>query len=610
MWQGGGGGGGGGWGHSSGRGSIDEDGLLLYSNAVLIRLAKYMGPYKRLVLLSLVGLLVYTGATVSIPWLIRFGIDNFIRVGDLSGLNMLGIGFIVVLAVHYVSNFGHQAALSWMSQHVLFDLRNQLFAHLQHLPMSFHGKQKVGSLMSRVQNDVYQLQEFFEIMNQSLGDLLSLTLIVGAMFTMDAQLALFTMAVVPLLIAIVVLWQRFARPKFLKVRVAISRVNGALQENLTGVRVVQAMNRQDANMRRFDELNRTHLRTNLSAANMSAMLMPTIETFTGIALAAAIVFGGQKVLNGTVEVGLLVSFTLYVQLFFNPVRNLAMQFTQLQRAMASGSRIFELLDVKPDLTDAPEATAIPSITGAVRYDHVDFSYDGTTPVLTDISLTMEPGQTVALVGATGAGKTTMATMLARFYDVTEGSLTVDGLDVRSVTRLSLARQMGMVLQEPFLYTGTIRENIRYSREEATDAQVEEAAVAVGIHDYIASLPLGYETVLEERGGNLSVGQRQLVSFARALVADPRILILDEATANVDTATEQLIQQALARLLAGRTALVIAHRLSTIRNADKIVVMADGRIVEEGVHDELMALGGNYAAQYALNQGEAPAYADD
>ena len=595
--------GGGHWTRSSRAGDIDEDGTKLYDNRVVLRLAKYLVPYKGAVFTSFLGVVVYTLMTIAIPLLIALGISRA-RNLDSSALDVIGVFFAGVLVVHFIANYSHQVYLATVSQKVIYNLRNDLFHHLQRLPMSFHNRNKVGSVMSRAQNDVYQLQEFLDILVVSVADLLSLVGIVTIMAVINWQLTLVSLATFPILTVIVFVWQKYARPTFLRVRIAISQVNGSLAENLTGVRVVQSMNRQETNMEQFDDLNSYHLRTNLHAAKLSASLMPTVEIFMSFGLAGAIVVGGNMVTNGDISIGFLVAFTLWIQRFFDPIRSMTQQFTQLQRAMASGARIFDLLDVEPDLYDSDNAEDIPDIRGAVHYDHVSFEYTEGKPVIEDVELDIKAGQTVALVGKTGAGKTTMVALLSRFFDVSEGSLTIDGHDVREVTRGSLARQMGIVLQEPFQFSGSIVENIRYNHPEATQEDIERAAKAVGIHDHIVGLPNGYETEMEERGGNMSLGQRQLISFARALVADPRIIILDEATANVDTQTEQLIQEAIGTLLKGRTAVVIAHRLSTIRNADNIVVMDRGRIVEMGDHEELIELGGLYAKQYELHQALA------
>jgi ATP-binding cassette subfamily B multidrug efflux pump len=581
---------------------MDEEGSRIYDHQVVIRLFKYVTPYKSLVIFSFIGIVIYTGTTVAIPQLIRLSISNHIETGDLTGLNRLVLLFFAVLILQYFVNYGHQIALSLISQRALFQLRYDIFSHLQRLSMSFHNRHKVGAVMSRAQNDVHQIQEFLSILVVSLADLLSLIGIVIIMFVVSPLLAAITLSSTPLLIATIGIWQKFARRSFLNVRVAISRVNSALQENLSGVRIVQGMNRQKTNLQQFDSLNNAHLQSNIRAASFSASLMPVIELFTALGLAAIVVFGGQLTLNGSVDVAILVAFSLWVQRFYDPIRSLTMQFTQLQRAMASGARIFDLLDLKPELENQPASPDLPLITGAIQYQDVSFYYNEGNPVLNNVNFSISPGESIAIVGRTGAGKTTITGLLARFYDPTAGKITVDGHDIKYVTRESLAHQIGMVLQEPFLFSGSIRENIRYSKDDATDEQVEIAAKAVGAHDFIQQLTHTYDSIVEERGGNLSIGQRQLISFARAIVADPRIIILDEATANIDTKTELLIQHATKSILKGRTSIVIAHRLSTVRYADRIIVVDQGSIAEIGTHSELIAKNGIYANHYTLHQG--------
>ncbi len=419
------------------------------------------------------------------------------------------------------------------------------------------------------------------------------------MISMSPLLALLSFSVLPVMFAIAAFWQRHAQRSFRRTRAAISLVNSTLQENISGMRVIQSMAREKSNREEFDDLNRYNLDTNLEASRISALILPLVEVVAAVAIALVVVYGGILVSQGRLEVGILVAFTLYINRFFDPIRDLSQQYTQLQRSGVALERINQIMDIAVEVTDKPSAAVLPNVTGTVEFRHVAFGYEPDVPVLRDFDLRIDAGQTVAIVGPTGAGKSTIAGLLQRFYDVQGGQVLIDGIDVRDVTQNSLRRQIGMVLQEPFLFFGSIRDNIRYGRLEASDAEVEEAARAVGAHDLILHLPSGYDTQIRERGQNLSVGQRQLISFARALLADPRVLILDEATANIDTLTELLVQQGLRRLLHGRTALVIAHRLSTVKHSDLIVVLQAGSIVEKGTHGELLARGGPYASLYAM-----------
>ncbi len=595
MWH----GGGMGMGHGHG-GLDDDDSGQIYNHEVIKRLFPYFKSRLGLFTLSMVMMLVYTSTLVLVPWLIGYTIDNYVLSGDLSGLNRIGLVLIGVITANLVGNYLYMRLLGKISQEVLYKLRTDMFNHLQKLSVPFFDRNEVGRIMSRVMSDVGQLQEFLPMVTITLGDMLSLVGIIIVMFLMNWQLALVTIVVLPLLALIMAVWQRYARVAFIRIRYAISVVNTRLQQNISGVRVVQSMNREDLNLHQFDRVNMDHLDANLRAIRLSAILMPTVDVITAIALGLVIVIGGTMVLNESLGAGALVAFALYVQRFYDPIRNLTMQYTQFQRAMTGGVRIFELMDVEPEVVDKPDAKPLPFVKGEIRYEGVWLEYVAGIPVLKDVNLHIRPGTTAALVGQTGAGKTSMVSLLMRFYDVTSGRLTVDGYDLRDIQRSSLASQASTVLQEPFLFSVSVADNIKYRHTEATMEQVIRAATAVGAHGFIMKLENGYDTILYERGGNLSVGQRQLISFARAILADPRILILDEATANIDTFTEVLIQQALKEMLKDRTAVVIAHRLSTIQNADMIVVMEQGRIVDTGTHDELLERSPLYSRLYALN----------
>ena len=584
-----------------GHGGLDDDDRgQIYNHEVIKRLFPYFKSRMGLFTLSMVMMLVYTSTLVLIPWLIGYTIDNYVLSDDQSGLNRIGLVLIGVITANLIGNYLYMRLLGKISQEVLYKLRTDMFNHLQKLSVPFFDRNEVGRIMSRVMSDVGQLQEFLPMVTITLGDMLSLVGIIVVMFLMNWQLAIITIVVLPLLVLIMGVWQRYARVAFVRIRYAISVVNTRLQQNISGVRVVQSMNREDLNLRQFDRVNMDHLDANLRAIRLSAILMPTVDLITAIALGLVIVIGGTMVLNDSLGAGALVAFALYVQRFYDPIRNLTMQYTQFQRAMTGGVRIFELMDVEPEVVDKPDAKPLPFVKGEIRYEGVWLEYVAGIPVLKDVNLHIKPGMTAALVGQTGAGKTSMVSLLMRFYDVTSGRLTVDGYDLRDIQRSSLASQASTVLQEPFLFSVSVADNIKYRHTEATMEQVIRAATAVGAHDFIMKLENGYDTILYERGGNLSVGQRQLISFARAILADPRILILDEATANIDTFTEVVIQQALKEMLKDRTAVVIAHRLSTIQNADMIVVMELGRIVDIGTHDELLERSAIYSRLYALN----------
>ncbi len=593
MWH------GGGMGHGHG-GLDDDDRGQIYNHEVIKRLFPYFKSRMGLFTLSMVMMLVYTSTLVLIPWLIGYTIDNYVLSSNLSGLNRIGLVLIGVITANLIGNYLYMRLLGKISQEVLYKLRTDMFNQLQRLSVPFFDRNEVGRIMSRVMSDVGQLQEFLPMVTITLGDMLSLVGIIVVMFLMNWQLAIITIVVLPLLALIMGVWQRYARVAFIRIRYAISVVNTRLQQNISGVRVVQSMNREDLNLRQFDRVNMDHLDANLRAIRLSAILMPTVDLITAVALGLVIVVGGTMVLNDSLGAGALVAFALYVQRFYDPIRNLTMQYTQFQRAMTGGVRIFELMDVEPEVVDKPDAKPLPFVKGEIRYEGVWLEYVAGIPVLKDVNLHIKPGTTAALVGQTGAGKTSMVSLLMRFYDVTSGRLTVDGYDLRDIQRSSLASQASTVLQEPFLFSVSVADNIKYRHTEATMEQVIRAATAVGAHDFIMKLENGYDTILYERGGNLSVGQRQLISFARAILADPRILILDEATANIDTFTEVVIQQALKEMLKDRTAVVIAHRLSTIQNADMIVVMELGRIVDIGTHDELLERSAIYSRLYALN----------
>jgi ATP-binding cassette subfamily B protein len=557
-------------------------------------------PYRGRTVVMFVSLLLATAAQLAPPPLAKLAIDEGITPGNLQRLTLVVIAFLLSALVYWGASYVQTYLVGWVGQRVLQDLRLQIFRHLQQLSIGFYSRRQAGVIISRLTNDVQALDQLVSdgVVTLFQSTLLLLgTLVI--LFTLDAKLALITMIVFPILGGASLAFRVVSAEAYRLTRERVAAITAYLQETLSGIRVVRAFAQEERHILRFGELNDENRDANMVTVNLNAAYFPGVELLSSLVTAGILLYGGLQAIHGQVTVGVLVAFVAALNNFFDPIQQLSQLYTTYQAGMAALDKIFELLDVEPELSDRRDAIELDRLRGEIVFDDVSFGYgtDGAADAMSHISLQIPPGQTVALVGATGAGKSTFAKLVARFYDPTSGRVLVDGHDLRDVSSYSLRRQMGIVPQEAFLFSGTIRENLAFGRPDASQETVESAARAVGADEFIADLPDGYDTEVGERGIQLSAGQRQLVAFARALVADPSILVLDEATANVDIHTEGKIEAGLRRLLAGRTAIVIAHRLSTIRTAGRIVVLDHGRIVEQGTHDELLEAHGAYWALY-------------
>ncbi len=573
---------------------LDERHGQVYNPRVMRRFWAFIWPYRYGIGLAALCMVGSAASHLLAPYVVKRSIDGYIAAGDAPGLARMVVLYIGIALAGWLLQYGDTLLMTRVAQRILLDLRQAMFRHLMRLDLKFYDRTAVGQIMSRVQNDVATLQDVLTNgLLGILGDLLLLVGILAVMASMHVKLTLVTCMVLPISVLLTAYWRWHARLLFRAVRVALGRVNTRLQENIAGVRVIQSLGSEAHNLQRFIRVNDDHLAANLDSARMSSLFFPAMEVVSILAIALVVIYGGPLTLAGEISAGTFVAFVLYMHRFFEPIRDLGFRWNNLQMTMASGERIFQLLDTSPNLREAPLPVPMPHMRGDITLDRVSFHYHPDTPVLRDMSLHVPAGQSVAIVGPTGAGKTTLINLLARFYDVTSGAVLIDGVDVRQIALADLRSQMGMVLQEPFLFSGTVRDNIRYGRPDASDADIEAAARAIGIHNHIMQLAQGYETPVHERGASLSHGQRQLVSFVRALLADPRLLILDEATASIDTETERLVQAGLATLLQGRTAFIIAHRLSTVKHADRILVLEQGQIVERGTHEALMQQQGLY-----------------
>jgi ATP-binding cassette subfamily B protein len=573
--------------------------------STILRFLQYFRPYRKEIPIALLFVVINATTQAIGPFFLGWAIDHLIVPGNLQGLiqMLMLLGLIYVVGVFAIR--AQILRVGWIMQRILAQLRQDIFDKIQSLSLSFFDRSEAGDLMSRLLNDVNTVnQAFGQTVAQMLGNLFSLVGIVIAMLAINLQLGLVSNLAIPLMIFTTGLFARWARARFRVTRQTIGELSARLEEDIGSVREAQAFNRIQLNIETFSQLNAANRDANVQAVAITAAFLPSIDLLNTLATGGVLAYGGYLAVTGAATVGVVTAFLLYVQQFFRPIQILSQFYTQAQSAFAGLERIFHLLDEPVLLQDAPDATEMPAIQGDVRFEQVTFGYTPDQQVLNHVNLHAEPGQMIALVGPTGAGKSSIINLILRFYDVTGGAVKIDGIDVRSVTQASLRRQIGIVLQDNLLFAGTVAENIAFGSPHVNQVDIEAAAQAANVHEFITSLPQGYSTQLGERGTPLSQGQRQLISIARAILINPRILILDEATSSIDTRTEALVQAAIARLLLGRTSFVIAHRLSTVSQADQVLVIQQGAIVEQGTHTELMAQQGVYANLYAIQLGQS------
>lgn len=565
-----------------------------------LRLLNYIRPYTKTIITAIFCIVVAAGSNLYVPWIIKDMIDKVLAEKDMEMLNYISIGIVVVFLIRGIFYFGQSYLVSYVGQRVVIDIRGQLYRKFQRLPLAYYDQHRTGEMMSYISNDVAALQN--AMVDKLIELITEISIFIGSlgmMFYLDWKLSLLTFAVVPMVGQAMNIFGKKLKRSGTMIQERMADMTAMLQESLSAVRVVKSFVREDHEIKRYDQENERNFEAAMLNIRLMSMLTPTVEFLAALAVTVIVWFGGYEVVEGRITAGALVAFLTYAVNLANPVKRISRAFGTMQQALAAADRVFALMDLPEPIADKPEAKPLPKVTGRVEVNNVSFGYSEENLAVKNISFEVKPGQMVAFVGPSGAGKSTIASLLPRFYDVTEGSIIVEGLDVRDVTLGSLREQIGIVPQETMLFSGTVWDNIRYGRLDATDEEVVEAAKAANADEFICQLPDGYDTKLGERGVNISGGQRQRLAIARAILKDPQILILDEATSALDTESEKVVQAALDRLMVGRTSFVIAHRLSTILGADRILVLDHGEIVEDGTHEELLAKGGLYSNLYNI-----------